>query len=421
VDLGPLEPIRAAIEGWRRALGVAASTSASDRDDGGAATSRAARSVDGLAADLARRIWAPLRDHVSGARTVLISPDGALGRFPFGALPGREPGTYLIEDIAIAIAPVPRLLAELPGAEPRPRRAERGEASLLLVGDVDYEADPAGGFLASSEASGASSIGEWRSAPRGEKPSAWPPLAFTRSEIGTVEAAFSGGRADAARVRLERDGATELAFREQAPGRRYIHVATHGFFSPPDLASVLSSTSRDRQVLALASSGAGWHPGLLSGIVLAGANHEAAPNGDDGILTAVELAQLDLRAAELLVLSACETGIGPTAGGEGLLGLQRAAQIAGARSVVASLWKVDDRETQAFMARFYENLWGRRMPRLEALRETQLAFLRGEVAALGTDGGGRGPGKAKRLSGERRPYRASPASWASWVLSGDWR
>src|SRR5213078_1602900 len=102
---------------------------------------------------------------------------------------------------------------------------------------------------------------------------------------------------------------------------------------------------------------AGFHPGLLSGIVLAGANRPPQAGQDDGILTALEVAELDLGQVELATLSACETGLGEVAGGEGLLGLQRAFQVAGARSVVASLWKVDDRATQELMGAFYKAYW----------------------------------------------------------------
>jgi CHAT domain-containing protein len=126
--------------------------------------------------------------------------------------------------------------------------------------------------------------------------------------------------------------ATEAAFRRHAPEHRFLHVATHGFFAPAAKAEV--------------------HPGLQSGLVVAGANAEPGPGEDDGILTALEVAEMDLSGCELAVLSACETGLGKEAGGEGLLGLQRAFQVAGARSVVAGLWKVDDLATEKLMAAF---------------------------------------------------------------------
>ena len=114
----------------------------------------------------------------------------------------------------------------------------------------------------------------------------------------------------------------------------------------------------------------GYHPGLLSGLVFAGANHPPDANGDDGILTAEEVAALDLSATRLAVLSACETGLGPVAGGEGVLGLQRAFQVAGTQTVVASLWKVGDESTRVLMERFYENLWEKKLGTLEAQQRT---------------------------------------------------
>jgi CHAT domain-containing protein len=106
-----------------------------------------------------------------------------------------------------------------------------------------------------------------------------------------------------------------------------------------------------------------------------GANRAHGEHEDDGILTALEVAGLDLHGVDLAVLSACQTGLGENAGGEGLLGLQRAFQVSGARGVVASLWKVDDSATQALMVELYRNLWERKLGKQEALRQAQLAML----------------------------------------------
>ena len=148
-------------------------------------------------------------------------------------------------------------------------------------------------------------------------------------------------------------------------------------------------------------------------MVLAGANRKAEPNQDDGILTALGVMDLDLRGVDLAVLSACETGLGETAGGEGLLGLQRAFQVAGARSTVASLWKVDDEQTRKLMERFYENLWSKKLPTGEALREAQLWVMR--------EGPKRGLDFDEEKNDRPPPPCAPPYYWAAFVLSGDWR
>jgi CHAT domain-containing protein len=155
----------------------------------------------------------------------------------------------------------------------------------------------------------------------------------------------------------------------------------------------------------------GFHPGLLSGLVLAGANLPTSPNEDNGILTALEVSSLDLSHVELVSLSACETGLGQTAGGEGLLGMQRAFQVAGARTTVATLWKVSDDASRNLMVEFYENLWEKKMSRVEALRQAQLQMLReGVHRGLAIDDQ---PADAQK--------RLPPFYWAAFELSGDWR
>jgi CHAT domain-containing protein/Flp pilus assembly protein TadD len=386
VQLGPVAPIAAAVDEWRRSLGQA----------------EAGRQAGVRLREL---VWVPLATKLEGARLILLSPDGPLGRFPFAALPGKKAGSYLIEEQALAIVPVPRLLPELLAAGP----AKDVEPSLLAVGDVAYGAEPGP----------ANQPANSRAAARAGNLPAWKPLPATRGEILAVRDSFEQ-RYPSARVKLLRGSqATEEAFRQEAPKHRCLHLATHGFFAPALLGSVLRpAVGKASPLDPFGDKGvAGFHPGLLSGLVLAGANRQAEPDQDDGILTAVEVATLDLDKVELAVLSACETGLGESAGGEGLLGLQRAFQVAGARSVVASLWSVDDKATRVLMERFYDNLWAKKLSRLEALREAQLWMLReGRKNVRGLD-----LEKVERPKGRPADERLPPSFWAAFVLSGDWR
>jgi CHAT domain-containing protein len=155
--------------------------------------------------------------------------------------------------------------------------------------------------------------------------------------------------------------------------------------------------------------------------VLAGANRQGA----GGILTAEVIVGLNLSGLELAVLSACETGLGEAAGGEGVFGLQRAFHLAGTRTVVASLWRVDDRATAALMALFYHHLWKKNLPPLQALRQAQLELYRhpGALRALARS---RGPAFDKALKrvarppakGQKRKGHSPVKHWAAFTLSG---
>jgi CHAT domain-containing protein len=242
-------------------------------------------------------------------------------------------------------------------------------------------------------------------------------LRSTTGEIESLCKNFAKRYPDGRISMLRRGAATEGALRTGAARHRWVHIATHGFFAPAGLLSALGRR-REGRFFGEPDQAVGFHPGLLSGLALSGANTPPEPDGDDGILTALEVASLDLREVELAVLSACETGLGETAGGEGVLGLQRAFQIAGARTTVTSLWKVPDRATSLLMQRFYANLWDRNLPKLEALREAQ-RWLLDHPEALG---GGEVRGlDVEPARGGSKPARTPPRYWAGFVLSGDWR
>jgi CHAT domain-containing protein len=354
---------------------------------------------------LRRLVWEPLSPHLEGATTILISPDRALNGIPFGALPGSAPDTYLIEDLTFVTVPAPMLLSEILD---RPTD-EVTAPSLLTIGDVDYGADPGALQLSGVDHSSTAARG-------GDGLSSWETLPNFRVEIDEIEDTFRRVYHDAPALSLRHADATEQAFRDQAPLANYLHLSTHGYFAPEELKSVLSASRADEEAISLFSQQdvSGWHPGLLSGIVLAGANRPADPNRDDGVLTALEVAALDLSQVELATLSACETGLGLTAGGEGVLGLQRSFQLAGARTTVTSLWEVPDAATRALMVEFYENLWVKKLPRGEALRQAQLMMLR-EGVDRGVNRG------VNRVGPDEVTGCLPPYYWAAFVLSGDWR
>jgi CHAT domain-containing protein len=151
---------------------------------------------------------------------------------------------------------------------------------------------------------------------------------------------------------------------------RLLHIATHGFFLP-DQENTLHSEALRAGVPANRTE----DPMLRSGLLLAGSDRiyrgDPAPNDiDDGVLTAYEASTMDLNGTELVVLSACETGLGEQQNGEGVFGLRRALQEAGANTVLMSMWSVPDRETQELMTKFYVN-WLSGMDKHKALRKAQ--------------------------------------------------
>ena len=381
VDLGEADLLSRHVDSWRRTCGAAGQ---------GAAAGKQIRAA----------VWEPIVAQAGPFHTALLSPDGALTKLPFNALPGKRRGAYLIEEVLLVTAPVPRLLPDFSAHAAAARQAEatsqtRVPRGLLLLGDVDF---------------GTASAPD---APPGQGlPRSFPPLANSRSEILAVRDSFEQAYGSSSEVvTLRGDAATERRFVEQAKNARYLHLATHGFFVPQQASTGASKPS------AAAS-------GTLCGLALSQANQqdhepdrliggidEEVP--EDGLLTALEVEALDLRQADLVVLSACETGLGEIAAGEGVLGLQRAFHTAGARTVVASLWKVEDRATRELMERFYENLWNaeRPMTRSEALRQAQIALLR-KARTRGVS-----------LVDQQGAAEAGtpPCFWAAFILSGDWR
>jgi CHAT domain-containing protein len=402
------EEITAAVRSWRQ---------------GGLAAQRDA------AARLSQLLWKPLEPHLAGARTVLISPDGALVQLPLAVLPGRGKDSYLIEDVALGYVPSGRQLVEA-FREP----AGAPGHGLLAAGGIDYAADP--GLVAAG-------VGAAVEPPRLEprQRAGFRFLVGTELEARRCQELFHQAFPAEPATLLTHAAAQEGRFKAECDRHyRYLHLATHGFFESPRRIAALRADRPAREAGSPADL-SGWHltspetPLLHCGVALAGAARASLPGDqshEDGILTAEEVAGLDLRGTELVVLSACDTGLGMVEQGQGVLGLQRAFQAAGARALVASLWKVDDAATALLMEEFYTNLWKKKLPKLEALRQAQLTVLREpervlqrrkqlreELAKLGQK---RDLDTASPLpAGDGQPRRSPPLWWAGFVLSGDGR
>jgi CHAT domain-containing protein len=404
VDLGSATPIDEAVQTWRAAI--------------------TKRQASPAAKIIRRAVWEPLARHFApDTTTVVLALDGDLTAVPWAALPGDKPGTVLLEQYALVTVPhAPFLLERL--AAPAPPTNDRG--ILLAVGGVAYDQAPK---PVEDEKSKLELLATRQAETTRGRGDGWRELAGTLDELNAV-AKLAGSRTV---VRLEGAGAGTAQLLRQLPRARWAHIATHGFFADPSVPSVLRPDPKLFSFVGLERVGAGLrNPLVLSGLVLAGANRPSADvdgstHDDLGILTAESIAGLLLQDLELVVLSACETGRGTVAGGEGVFGLQRAFHLAGAHNVVASLWKVDDQATAALMAIFYDQLWRQHKPPIEALRNAQLRLYRhpelvGELAkARGTPDFGKllqrpeaGPENGQPARAERAPIE----QWAAFVLSG---
>ncbi len=342
VDLGPAAPIDEAVGIWRSAIKE--------------------RQASPAARTLRRLVWEPLaRQFAPETTTVVLALDGHLTAVPWAALPGDKPGTVLLEQYALATVPhAPFLLDRL--TAPAPTTDDRG--ILLAVGGVAYDQAPKPvedektkiELLAARQPETARGRGD-----------GWGELPGTLDELKNVTRA-AGSRTV---IRLEGAGAGTAQLLHDLPRARWAHIATHGFFADPSIPSVLRPDPKLFSFIGHERIGAGLrNPLVLSGLVLAGANRPSADvdgstRDDMGILTAEAIAGLPLQDLELVVLSACETGLGLVSGREGVFGLQRAFLPGWAHNVVASLWKVDDQATAALMAIFYDQLWRQKKPPIE--------------------------------------------------------
>lgn len=383
VHLGPWDPIEAAVDAWRSAMGgsVPARGLAVEGALGPTLSARVA------GARLRALVLDPLAPALEGARHLHVTLDGMLTRVPLDALPeGPEDGEGVLGDrLTIELH---ESLAELcePAAIPE------AHGLLVAVGDVDYRAaefDHEPGGTAWSTRNGAAS------------PS-FPALPATRVEVERLADLWPDSKDEL--LLLTGARASEPLLRAAAPRARNLHVATHAWSAPESLVRAADETrvrdgnipppedARDRARMALS-------PLSFCGLALAGIDAGRDAHGlHVGSLDGEELASWDLSRCALAVFSACETALGTYQTGRGSDGLQRAARIAGARQVLCSLWPVPDAATSELMAAFYAGMWEHGLAPGPALWRAKCALR------------------------QRRDARGAPTygpdAWAGWILWG---
>ena len=311
-------------------------------------------------------IWRPIEKALAGRTRIYLSPDGILNQIPLGIIPAPD-GKLLMEiyDLRLLSSTKDILLSPAP----------RSEAGALLIGDPDFDMSEEQQLAAVRKLAlpqqeapaqmGALSPGD-RSRDLGNG-STLPRLPGTGAEVSAI--------AELMKVHSwkTKTFTNELALKtvvEETSGPRVVHLATHGFFLPDQQIKTDRTGQGESQPSGLED------PMLRSGLFFAGADRTLAGKPpaeglDNGVLTAMEAGNLNLRGTELVVLSACNTGQGDVKNGEGVFGLRRALEEAGAQSIVMSLWSVPDRETLELMKRFYSK-WLAGMEIHRALKEAQL-------------------------------------------------
>ncbi|HVH71735.1 MAG TPA: CHAT domain-containing protein, partial [Candidatus Dormibacteraeota bacterium] len=340
---------------------------------------------------LTQRLIEPVLSRVGSSKNWIVSPDGSLWAINWAALwirDGRAPrnGHYFVEDHRFVnyVVSTRDLIRTWPTVQTTPP---------LIMADPDYDLGVAEARQISQSLSTRAAAPTTHPSTRamiGLKPVS--PLPDTRREALKVAESLQHYANAQPRIRLGKD-AVEAEFKN-VHSPKLVYLTTHGFFFPLQELGVDESTYQ-------AGTSPLENPLLRCGLTLASCNRREprAPDDDDGYLTGMEIAGTDLRGTELAVLSACETGLGDVWAGQSAAGLRQAFELAGAKTVVASLWSVPEVETTDLLSGFISNL-SLRKPKGEALATSEINLLQSRL---------------------QKRQTAHPFYWAGFTLTGQWQ
>ncbi len=330
--------------------------------------------------ELANQIYAPIAPFLNGKEQLLLSPDKSLWLAPWSALPVDDKGTVLLEKVAIRFVNCGRQLVS-PIGTPITN-------SCFVVGDPAFDAEVFTDRANSKNIPGKSlSLGRYWQMP-------FQPLRGRSSEPSEIASILSVNKKLSTNLLLDAQANEREILKIVSP--RVLCFVTHGVFlaDPPqvtvnDPVPMLQGDTRSKSMMRMAPVQSevdpSMNPLLRCGLILAGGNRSKTSSSslDDGILTGLEVLNMDLKGTEVVVLAACDSAVGEIPNGEGVSGLQQAFHLAGARYVVGTLWSVDDLETQILTKQFFQRLVAGDAPP-DALRNAQLQWIRDRRANIGT-------------------------------------
>ncbi|MBK6543751.1 MAG: CHAT domain-containing protein [Saprospiraceae bacterium] len=328
---------------------------------------RGAIAVENPKKSLYEILWKPIEKNLDGIKTIYFSPSGLLHRLNLDAIPVSETETLADRYNLIELNSTRQLVI--------PTQIKNVNNEAVLYGGIQFEQDSIvqnNEPLIASRSRGELSFSSVDSTLRG---GSWNYLAGTEREVNSIEKIME---TSGLKVNLKKGyAATEESFKNLGANNnsspRILHIATHGYFFPDTKNNSQESQVKNQNENVFTISD---HPMLRSGLIMAGGNiawqgKQTLEGREDGILTAYEISQMNLSNTELVVLSACETGLGDIQGNEGVYGLQRAFKIAGAKYLIMSLWQVPDKQTSLLMTTFYKKWLENKMTIPDAFHAAQ--------------------------------------------------
>jgi CHAT domain-containing protein len=326
--------------------------------------------------------WKPIKEskHLKNSKKLYISCDGVFNQINLNTLIHPETQQAVFDEMDIHLLTNTKDIIRL-----KTEAKQTNQQQTILFGYPDYYKSDIASLQQKNVAAGKSGETrhvihhttrghhDFKDISRGGKIVELP---GTKQEVEEVSRIFKDSQQEAKVYLGEKANETEL---KSLDNPAVLHIATHGFFMP-DLDAKSDSTLSDSLVFESFTE----NPLTRSGIMLVGAGHaysdetlereflavQNAEKFEDGILTAYEAMNINLMNTDLVILSACETGLGEVKNGEGVYGLQRSLQTAGAKSVVMSLWKVSDQATKELMVNFYGE-WVKTHDKRQAFRSAQ--------------------------------------------------